>query len=92
MITGIPLIPGDSEIDQIFKIFKITGTPSENTWPGVMELPDMKKKFPMFKPTDLRKCVPNASAEAIDLLSKMLILDPNERATAEEVLEHPYFK
>jgi serine/threonine protein kinase len=57
MITGIPLIPGDSEIDQIFKIFKITGTPNEATWPGVMELPDMKQKFPMFKPEDLRNCV-----------------------------------
>jgi len=33
MITGIPLFPGDSEIDQIFKIFKMCGTPTENAWP-----------------------------------------------------------
>lgn len=52
----------------------------------------MKKSFPRFLKEDIRKLVPNGSNEAIDLLNKMLILDPNDRATAEEVLEHPYFK
>ena len=33
-----PLFTGDCEIDQIFKIFQIFGTPNENTWPGVTKL------------------------------------------------------
>lgn len=35
LITKKPLFPGDSEIDQLFRIFRMFGTPSENIWPGV---------------------------------------------------------
>jgi len=41
-----PLFIGDSEIDQIFKIFKILGTPTEKIWPGITDLPDYKTTFP----------------------------------------------
>ena len=37
-----PLFPGDSEIDQLFKIFQVLGTPNEETWRGVRELPEYK--------------------------------------------------
>ena len=39
---------GDSEIDQLFKIFKILGTPNEKTWPDVTKLKDMKGTFPRW--------------------------------------------
>lgn len=42
MVTGRPLFPGDSEIDQLFRIFRYMGTPNESIWPGVSELPDFK--------------------------------------------------
>jgi cyclin-dependent kinase len=45
MLTGKPLFQGDSEIDQIFKIFSVLGTPDENSWPGVTALPDYKPTF-----------------------------------------------
>ena len=35
MITGTPFIVGDSEIDQIFKIFQIFGTPDDEVWPVI---------------------------------------------------------
>ena len=35
-----PLFMGDSEIDQIFKIFKVLGTPNESNWPEALKLPD----------------------------------------------------
>ena len=38
MLTNVAVFPGDSEIDQLFKIFRILGTPREDTWPGVTEL------------------------------------------------------
>lgn len=43
-----PLFCGDSEIDQIFKIFRIMGTPKECIWPGVNSLPDFKATFPRW--------------------------------------------
>jgi serine/threonine protein kinase len=42
MATGRPLFPGDSEIDELFRIFRVLGTPTEATWPGVSSLPDYK--------------------------------------------------
>lgn len=44
-----PLFMGDSEIDQIFKIFKVLGTPNENNWPDALKLPDFKPSFPRFR-------------------------------------------
>lgn len=35
MVTGHPMFPGDSEIDEIFKIFRVLGTPNETLWTGV---------------------------------------------------------
>ena len=54
MVTGQPLFPGDSEIDELFKIFRLLGTPNETIWQGVQQLPDFKAEFPKWKPKNLR--------------------------------------
>lgn len=43
------LFAGDSEIDQIFKIFQVQGTPNETNWPSALKLPDFKTTFPKWK-------------------------------------------
>ncbi|XP_065028821.1 cell division control protein 2 homolog A-like isoform X2 [Musa acuminata AAA Group] len=50
MANQRPLFPGDSEIDELFKIFRILGTPNEEIWPGVTSLPDFKSAFPKWLP------------------------------------------
>ena len=30
------------EIDELYKIFQILGTPNETVWPGISQLPDYK--------------------------------------------------
>ncbi|KAJ0974570.1 hypothetical protein J5N97_016535 [Dioscorea zingiberensis] len=92
MVNQKPLFPGDSEIDELFKIFRILGTPNEDTWPGVSSLPDFKSAFPKWPPKDLITVVPNLEPAGIDLLSKMLRLEPSKRITARQALEHEYFK
>ena len=103
-MRGIPLFPGDSEIDQIFKIFRsvkcplhaphshvvweracpflssvvyqasdnlmrsVLGTPNEDSWPGVKQLPDYKPTFPQWSPQNLAEQVPYLDAAGIDLL------------------------
>lgn len=37
---------GESQIDQLFRIFRLLGTPSEEVWPGVSTLPDYNANFP----------------------------------------------
>lgn len=69
MINKQPLFPGDSEIDELFRIFRIMGTPDEASWPGVTELPDYKTSFPKWRPQSLHKVVPQLDHVGLDLLS-----------------------
>ncbi|KAG0630307.1 hypothetical protein M758_1G168700 [Ceratodon purpureus] len=92
MVNHRPLFPGDSEIDELFKIFRTLGTPNEEVWPGVTSLPDFKTAFPKWPPKALSSVVPGLEPAGIDLLAKMLILEPSRRITARHALEHEYFK
>jgi len=91
MVEKKPLFMGDSEIDQIFKIFALHGTPNNNTWPGVTSLPDFKTTFPKFKPADPKKYFKNFDDVGLDLLMQMINLDPAKRISAKQALKHPYF-
>jgi len=86
-----PLLPGDSEIDQIYKIFQLLGTPSEKEWNGVSQLPDYKPAFPKWVKRDLARELPQLDVQGIDLLSRCLTFDPAQRISAREALRHPYF-
>ena len=86
-----PLFAGDCEIDQIFKIFQIFGTPNENNWPGITKLPEFKLSFPQFKGKGLGSCNCNIDHVGMDLLGKMIQLDPCRRISAKQALNHPFF-
>nr|CAH8864604.1 unnamed protein product [Trichobilharzia regenti] len=93
--TKEALFRGDSEIDQLFRIFRLLGTPSEEVWPGVSSLPEYQKKnFPMWRNAKLpaQDNISKAFNEpALALLQAMLIYEPSRRITAREALLHPYF-
>lgn len=74
MVTSKPLFPGDSEIDELFRIFRTLGTPDENVWPGVSELPEYKADFPRFAPQSLAQAVPRLDAQGLDLLTVSILL------------------
>ncbi|KAJ7901172.1 Pkinase-domain-containing protein [Mycena olivaceomarginata] len=90
-MCGTPLFPGDSEIDQIFRIFRIMGTPNETTWPGLEALPDYKTSFPQWSPQDLARVVPTLDKDGLDILNMMLTYDISKRISAKRMLLHPYF-
>jgi serine/threonine protein kinase len=94
MLSRQPLFPGDSEIDQLFRIFRTLGTPSEETWSGVTSLPDFKPTFPRWAPQPLSTVCKELAKDplALDLVQKMLVYEPSKRITAREALLHPYFQ
>ncbi|XP_071648498.1 cyclin-dependent kinase 1 isoform X1 [Temnothorax longispinosus] len=91
MATKKPLFQGDSEIDQLFRIFRILRTPTEDIWPGVTQLSDYKATFPNWMTNNLESQVKTLDADGLDLLQAMLTYDPVYRISARAALKHPYF-
>ena len=91
MFTGRPLFPGQQNEDQLVRIFRLMGTPSEETWEGVSSLSEWKSDFAVYAPTNLSSVLPQIDPMGMDLLNKMLRLKPNERASARDLLIHPWF-
>ncbi|KAL4787687.1 putative cell division control protein 2 kinase [Aspergillus varians] len=92
MFTRKPLFPGDSEIDEIFKIFRLLGTPDETLWPGVTSFPDFKATFPRWKREESHNLVPGLEENGLDLLEALLEYDPARRISAKQACMHPYFQ
>ena len=90
--AGRPLFPGSTVDDQLRRIFKVLGTPTEDIWPNVTQLPDFKQ-FINYQPyPDFEKIVPNLSPKGRDLLLRLLVCNPAKRLSAEDTLKHQYFK
>ncbi|XP_046896368.1 cyclin-dependent kinase 11B isoform X4 [Hypomesus transpacificus] len=94
LLTQKPLFPGKSEIDQINKIFKDLGSPSEKIWPGYNELPAVKKMtFTEYPYNNLRKRFGALlSDQGFDLMNKFLTYCPSKRILSDEGLKHEYFR
>ncbi|XP_035229147.1 cyclin-dependent kinase 1-like [Stegodyphus dumicola] len=91
MANKTPLFRGDSEIDQLFRIFRTMGTPTEDMWPGVTQLPDFKTSFPNWKSKSLSVLTTRLGSAGQALLEEMLVYNPGERISAKEALQHEYF-
>ncbi|MBN3279611.1 MAK kinase, partial [Polyodon spathula] len=93
LYTLRPLFPGNSEVDEIFKICQVLGTVKKNDWPEGYQLAGaMNFRFPQCVPTHLNTLIPNASNEAIALMRDMLQWDPKKRPTTTQALLYPYFQ
>mmetsp|Transcript_59812 Transcript_59812/g.133259 ORF Transcript_59812/g.133259 Transcript_59812/m.133259 type:complete len:310 (-) Transcript_59812:619-1548(-) len=93
MSNGRPLFPGTSDSDQLTRIFKVLGNPTEENWPSLSELPDYKDPFRAEEGSGLESLLARLSTDApgLDLISRMLAYEPSRRISAKEALVHPYF-
>nr|CCA24428.1 cyclindependent kinase putative [Albugo laibachii Nc14] len=91
LMLRVPYLTGINEVDQLGKIFHAIGTPSEENWPGMSVLPNYIEYTKNTKPPPLSSIFTAASEDALELLGKLLKLNPTERPTAAEALAHPYF-
>lgn len=91
MSTGKPLFPGKTNEDQLIKIFKLFGTPTEDTWPGVTQFSEWKP-IPWFPAQDLHGRMGMLGNAGLDLMIRMLQYQPQLRVAARDALSHVYFK
>lgn len=91
LYTHRPLFPGQSNEDQLEKIFRLMGTPSELSWPGISKMDNYRTDFKSFATQDLQLILPQIDEDGIDLLSHLLKLDPEYRMYADEALNHRWF-
>lgn len=110
MFIRRPIFPGNTDTDQLDKIWGVCGSPNQQNWPDYDKLPNCGGQT-RFRPQERRvKAVYESyvgksfhsglshpfhllslGKETCALLDKLLILDPRERITASEALDHEYF-
>ncbi|KAJ3035588.1 Cyclin-dependent kinase-like 3, partial [Rhizophlyctis rosea] len=94
ILTGQPLFPGDTDIDQLYRIMKCLGQLTKRHM-------EIFLKNPLFvgvripevgKITPIESKLPNVAADAMNWLHQCLIYDPDQRATTKQLMQHPYFQ
>lgn len=92
LFTRTALFPGDSDLETMDKIVTVLGTPSQKNWHGVTELPDYVKFTVPSNGIPFSEKFSGLSADAIELLEKLLRLCPTERCDCTEALSMAYFR
>lgn len=93
MFTGRPLFPGKNNEDQLLRIFKLLGTPTEATWPNISQYSEYKANMQMFPPplNGVLTLLPMLDPLAADLMTHMIAYIPTRRISAREAMQHLYF-
>ncbi|XP_048348044.1 cyclin-dependent kinase 20 [Sphaerodactylus townsendi] len=92
LLNNSPLFPGENDIEQLCCVLGVLGTPNQNIWPEITELPDYNKiSFKEKPPVPLEQVVPDASPQAVHLLKQFLVYPSRLRVRAAQALLHPFF-
>ncbi|XP_072998272.1 probable serine/threonine-protein kinase At1g54610 [Typha latifolia] len=91
LLAGKPIMPGRNEVEQLHKIFKLCGSPSDEYW--------KKSKLPhatIFKPQQpYKRCIKETFKDfpppSLPLIETLLAIDPAERQTATAALRSEFF-
>ncbi len=93
MASGRPLFPGSTVEDELHLIFKVLGSPTEETWPGISLSEELLNyDFPFYPSEPLVKRAPRLDQDGIDLVSKFLLYEARARISAKAALRHAYFE
>jgi len=92
LLGGKPMFPGTSTMNQLIKIIEVTGPPSDEDIDAIKSpfAATMLDSLPPCATHSLRDLYPDASKEALDMLRKLLMFNPDKRMSADEAVLHPY--
>ncbi|KAM6982123.1 cyclin-dependent kinase 16 [Tautogolabrus adspersus] len=92
MATGRPLFPGSTVEEELHFIFKLLGTPTEQSWPGISSNGEfVTYNYPQYRAERLSTHTPRLSSEGVELLSKFLQFEGKKRISADGAMSHRYF-
>ncbi|KAM9321261.1 cyclin-dependent kinase 18 [Gastrophryne carolinensis] len=93
MSTGRPMFPAATVKEELQLIFRLLGTPKEETWPGINANKEfIAYGFPQYCAQPLKSYIPRLDSEGIHLLNSLLLYEDKKRISADSGLRHPYFK
>ncbi|XP_050381599.1 probable serine/threonine-protein kinase At1g54610 [Argentina anserina] len=91
LYSGKPILPGKTEVEQLHKIFKLCGSPSDDYWRKL----HLRHSTVIKPPQPYRRCVAETfkdlPAAALQLMESLLSVDPSDRGTAAIALNSEYF-
>ncbi|XP_028144209.1 cyclin-dependent kinase-like 2 isoform X1 [Diabrotica virgifera virgifera] len=93
MMTGDPLFPGNSDIDQFYLIVKMMGKPCSRHQHLLSKNSKLRTsvKFPTEESIGLYKHFESWPTLTIEFLESCMKMDPQQRLTADELLKHSFF-
>jgi len=92
LLSGKPIFPGTSTMNQLDRIMEVTGRPSPEDIEAIKSpfAATMLESLPVSRPRPLNEMFPSATAEALDLLRICMQFNPTKRPSAHQALRHPY--
>ncbi|OIW08183.1 hypothetical protein TanjilG_24378 [Lupinus angustifolius] len=90
MVTGRPIFGTGNCFDELEAIFRMLGTPTEDTWPQVSKFTHLQS-YAKFHPMDLSTIFADLEPQGLHLLKMLLCPDPKRRPSVEGALKHAYF-
>lgn len=92
MVSGRAIFPGADNDHQLRLIWHLLGTPDDDVWPGVSQLPGYRPgTYPRLPRQDMAMYVPRLDRSGLELLNRFLQYDPSKRISATDAMEHRYF-
>lgn len=90
LLLRVPLFPGETDLDQLTKIFGVFGNPNEENWPGIKSLSDYIE-FKPFTAIPLKHIFTAAGDDLLDVIANLLVLNPLKRIECDKCLIMPFF-
>ena len=90
LLLRVPLFSGDSDVDQLSRIFSVMGTPTDVNWPNHQSL-RFFMQFKFMPKIPLENVLTTAPDDLLEVAESMLVLNPLNRATCAKALQMSFF-
>ncbi|CAG7894599.1 unnamed protein product [Brassica rapa] len=91
LYSGKPILPGKTEVEQLHKIFKLCGSPTEDYWRKLKLPPSAAFRPALPYGRRVGEMFKDLPTNVLSLLEALLSIDPDRRGSAAKALESEYF-